>query len=70
MSMRVLPAGFVPPCLPRGRRRSNALRNLQKELKHLTEGVERTEAAENGRMLLELNTRTNIATIPDNHEMK
>jgi hypothetical protein len=53
-----------------GRRRSNALRNLQKELKHLTEGVERTEAAENRRMLLELNTRTNIATIPDNHEMK
>jgi hypothetical protein len=53
-----------------GRRRSNALRNLQKELKHLTERVERTEAAENRRMLLELKTRTNIATIPDNHEMK
>jgi hypothetical protein len=46
------------------------LRNLQKELKHLTERVERTEAAENRRMLLELKTRTNIATIPDNHEMK
>jgi K+-sensing histidine kinase KdpD len=53
-----------------GRRRSNALRNLQKELKHLTERVERTEAAENRRMLLELKTRTNIATIPDNHGMK
>jgi K+-sensing histidine kinase KdpD len=53
-----------------GRRRSNALRNLQKELKHLTERVERTEAAENRRMLLELKTRTNIATIPDNHETK
>jgi hypothetical protein len=53
-----------------GRRRSNALRNLEKELKQLTERVERTEAAENRRMLLELKTRTNIATIPDNHEMK
>jgi hypothetical protein len=53
-----------------GRRRSNALRNLQKELKHLTERVERTEAAEGRRMLLELKTRSNNATIPDNHEMK
>jgi hypothetical protein len=44
-----------------GRRRSTALRDLQKEIEHLTERANRLEAAESRRLMVELKTKTNIA---------
>lgn len=45
-----------------GRRRSTALRDLHKEIERLTKRADRLEAAESRRLLLEVKTRTDIAT--------
>lgn len=45
-----------------GRRRSAALGDLRKEIERLTKRVDRLEAAESRRLMLEVKTRTDIAT--------
>ena len=45
-----------------GRRRSTALGDLRKEIGRLTKRVDRLEAAESRRLMLEVKTRTDIAT--------